>query len=326
MGYPNELRTTVPVNCHPHADNLILSPFGLVRVGLCHLFIVNSNLSEFAKLYRVTLAWFLFAKMSIVVYCSTTLLTFDFLYMRKLALLILVCSTLEAWATPRVRVEYRDKPPYTYSESGQPRGFIIDMTQEIFRRAGVAATYSEVPVKRIFANIQNDSEAICSPSWYKLADRELYANFSLVIHKDRPHMVLVAPRVIELVKQHQSLSSLFEDPRLKLGVVAHVSYGPELDLVIESKSHSVTDSARSVESLAKMVSLNHGADYMLIDREDYDYINRMGEISAMGLLPMYYSDMPPGLNRYLMCSKSVDAETMARLNQAIRELLPEIND
>ncbi|UCX03447.1 substrate-binding periplasmic protein [Shewanella glacialimarina] len=306
--------------------NIILCLLGLALVVLRYLLIVNNKLGECVKLYRTPLAWFLFAKMSIVVYCSATLFTFDILNMRKLALLILVCFTLEAWATPGVRVEYRDKPPYTYSESGQPRGFIIDMTQEIFRRAGVAATYSEVPVKRIFANIQNDSAAVCSPSWYKLADRELYANFSLVIHKDRPHMVLVAPRVIELVKQHHSLSSLFGDPRLKLGVVAQVSYGPELDLVIASKLERVTDSARSVESLAKMVSFNHGADYMLIDREDYDYINRMGEISAMGLLPMYYSDMPSGLNRYLMCSKSVDAETMARLNQAIRELLPEIND
>jgi polar amino acid transport system substrate-binding protein len=247
------------------------------------------------------------------------------LNMRKFVLLILICSTLEAWATPSVRIEYRDKPPYSYTENGEPRGFVIDTTREIFRRAGVAATYAEIPVKRIFANIQNDREAICSPSWYKLADRESYANFSLVIHKDRPHMVLVAPRVIEQVQQHKSLSSLLGDPRLKLGVVAHVSYGHELDLAIESKSYPVTDAAPSVLNLAKMVSFNHGADYMFIDREDYDYINRMGEISAMGLLPMDYTDMPPGLNRYLMCSKRVDAETLARLNQAIRELLPEIN-
>jgi polar amino acid transport system substrate-binding protein len=202
----------------------------------------------------------------------------------------------------------------------------MDRTREIFDRAGVQALYVEIPVRRIFANIRKNKEAICSPSWYKLTEREAFAKFSLVIHRDRPHIVLAASRVMAEVQAHKSLSSLLGDRRLRLGVVANVSYGPQLDRAFKNLSASVMREASSVPNLAKMVAFNHGADFMLIDREDHDYIDRMGEMTAMGLQPVDFPDMPPGLNRYLMCSKLVDDDTMARLDRAIRELYPQFND
>lgn len=201
----------------------------------------------------------------------------------------------------------------------------MDRTREIFNRAGIEAVYVEIPVKRIFANIRKNQDAICSPSWYKLAEREAFAKFSLVIHQDRPHIVLAASRVMAEVEKHKSLNSLLSDRHIRLGVVANVSYGPQLDEAIKDLSVSVMREAATVPNLAKMVAFNHGADYMLIDREDHGYIDRQGEMTAMGLQPVELPDMPPGLNRYLMCSKSVDDDTMARIDLAIRELYPQFN-
>jgi polar amino acid transport system substrate-binding protein len=83
--------------------------------------------------------------------------------------------------------------------------------------------------------------------------------------------------------------------------------------------------AASPLQLAKMVAFDHGADYMFIDWEDYDYIYKDGEITALGLQPLDFPDLPPGLNRYLMCSTRVDDQIMEKLNRTIRELLPDLN-
>lgn len=230
-----------------------------------------------------------------------------------------------AVATPEVKVEYRDKPPYTYTQDGKPQGFLMDRTQAIFRLAGVQAIYDEIPVKRIFNNIKNNRDPICSPSWYKLAERKSYAKFTLIIHRDKPHVLLVAPRVMAQTREHQSLNSFLKEPQLRLGVVAHVSYGPQLDKIISDVDPAMMQAAASPLQLAKMVAFGHGADYMFIDREDYAYINKDGEITALGLQPLDFPDLPPGLNRYLMCSKRVDDQIMEKLNRAIRELLPYLN-
>jgi polar amino acid transport system substrate-binding protein len=239
--------------------------------------------------------------------------------------ILLACISLGCLGSPEIRIEYRDKPPYSYTQNGQARGFLIDRTRAVLSRAGLTASYIETPMKRMFANVEHNREPVCSPGRYKLAERETFAQFSLAIHKDRPHAILAASRVQAQLRRHQTLKSLFGDPELRLGLIANVSYGAELDRAIEALDYTAVNAAGSVLQLAKMVAHNHGADYMLIDREDHAFLDRAGKLSDMGLQLLEFPDIPPGLKRYLMCSKNLDAKTMVRINRSIAELFPEFN-
>lgn len=223
-------------------------------------------------------------------------------------------------AEPVVMVQYRDKPPYSHTKDGKPAGFLLERTIEIFKRAGVQAEYDEIPVKRITLGVQEDRTPICSPGWYKLPEREVYARFSLPIHQDNPHMVLAGAHAVERVKSAKTLKDLFANHALKLGKVSGASYGAELDAMMAKTAHAAMDSTVTPLGMARMIRLKR-ADYMLIDEEDYQYLMQLGEISAEEVKPFKFADMPAGLKRYIMCSKSVPLDTLARLDQAIAKLV-----
>ena len=81
------------------------------------------------------------------------------------------------------------------------------------------------------------------------------------------------------------------------------------------------DSTVTPLGMAKMIKRKR-ADYMLIDEEDYKFLNQQNEVDAEDVKPVRFSDMPPGLLRYIMCSKSVSPDAMARLDKAIAQIAP----
>ena len=242
-----------------------------------------------------------------------------FKYLLGASWILLAQCALAAEST--LAVYYRDKPPYSYTRDGKPTGFLIERTMEIFKRANIAAEYDEVPVKRITKDIQENQSPICSPSWYKLPEREAYARFSLPIHQDKPHMILVGSHAAEKARTAKSLKALMANPDLRLGKVAGTSYGAELDAMIATAAQTPMDSTVTPLGMAKMIKLQR-ADYMLIDEEDYKFLNHQGEVDAEDVAPLRFADMPPGLKRYIMCSKSVSQETMARIDKAIAQVIP----
>ncbi|MET0518993.1 MAG: transporter substrate-binding domain-containing protein [Burkholderiaceae bacterium] len=219
----------------------------------------------------------------------------------------------------RVLIEYRDKPPYSYTVNGQPGGLLIDKTTAIFRRAGVAYQFSEVPLKRIAQDLQTAAQPICSPGWYKLPERERVAQFSLPFHQDRPQTVLASAEALAAVRGHRNFRSLLQDERLQLGVVDGVSYGGEIDRLIAARPRPPLHATVTAFQLARMLGAGR-ADFMLIDVADLRWLDRNGEIRAKGVQRVDFTDMPAGLHRHLMCSKSLDAATLYRLNVAIRQL------
>lgn len=235
----------------------------------------------------------------------------------------LVCLSVVSAAMAKEHVLvvlYRDKPPYFYTQDGRPAGFLLERTMEIIKRAGLQATYEETPIKRITMQIQNSPAPVCSPGWYKLPEREAYAKFSIAIHEDKPHLVLAGAHVADQMRATKSLREVLANPSLKIGKVSGISYGTELDTMISSAAQEAMDSTVTPLGLAKMIKARR-ADYMLIDEEDYKYLNARGDVDAEGLVPVRFSDMPPGLKRYIMCSKNVSAKTMAKLDRAIAQVV-----
>jgi uncharacterized protein (TIGR02285 family) len=233
------------------------------------------------------------------------------------SLLLIAASATQA-ASP-VLIAYRDKPPLNSTENGKPVGLLIDKTRAIFKRAGLVIYFEEMPSKRIALELQKNTRPICSPGWYKLPEREVFANFSHAFHRDRPQIVLASGSSAAAVSAHRSIEALTADSRLQLAVVDEISYGQDLDARIKRMQRAPLRATVTALQLSKMVAAQR-ADYMFMDQDDLEYLDRNGEISGSGLKPIQFTDMPPGLFRHLWCSKRVDAAMLNRINAAIDQL------
>jgi uncharacterized protein (TIGR02285 family) len=230
--------------------------------------------------------------------------------------LIAAGSTAGALAGTPVTVAWREKPPYYYlDENKVAQGFMLDRAKQVFAAAGVPANFVNEPQKRIWASFAHGTRNYCSISWYRLPEREAVAQYSVPIHADQPHAVLAVPAVAARIRSHANLKSLLADKTLTLGVIDGVSYGRDLDALIAASENRVMRRTVETSAMFRMVSVGR-ADYMFVDREDWNYLRfKFPELQTMVLLD--FADMPPGLKRYIVCSRDVPAETMERLNRAL---------
>lgn len=249
---------------------------------------------------------------------------------RLIALTVALCATCgvaaggpQAQVNAPLVIEYRDKPPYSYTEAGRPAGFLIERTAKLLKRAGIEARYVEVPIRRTLLNLQGNQAALCSPGLYKIPEREAYARFSLAIHRDRPHVVLAHATVAPEIRTMTRLAQLFADPSLQPGMLDGVSYGEQLDQALAATARPAVRAQFTPLQLARMVAARR-VDYMLIDEEDLAWLRRDAEFTPLPLVRIEFADMPRGQLRYLACSQQVPPQVMDRINKAIRELLPDM--
>lgn len=235
---------------------------------------------------------------------------------------VLLCLGLFAAVLPAaatsLTVAWRDKPPYHYIENGVEQGFLLQRAHQVFELAGIPARFVEEPAKRIWANLAAGVPSYCSIGWYKLPEREAIAQFSDIFHTDPPHTLLVAPAAVERVRAHRTLAALLADPQLTLGLVDGTSYGPELDALIKKAGNKLERKVVSPALMTRSVAANR-ISFMFIDRDDWEYL-RTREEDMRKTAQLDLPDMPRGLNRYVVCSKDVPHETMARINKAIDTL------
>ncbi|MES2821469.1 MAG: transporter substrate-binding domain-containing protein [Pseudomonadota bacterium] len=237
----------------------------------------------------------------------------------RLALLALSCmSPMTAPAVEPITVAWRNKAPYHYMENGVEHGFLLERAKGLFAAAGVPAVFIEQPSKRIWHSFEQGKQAYCSIGWYRLPERERLAQFSLAFHVDPPHLLLVGSAALATIRSHASFAALLADNSLTLGVVDGVSYGPALDRLIQHSTNRIERATVEPASMMRMVAANRVA-YMLADQADWQY-QRSRQHDWAGIAEYHFNDMPPGLERFIVCSKDVSADAMARLNQAITEL------
>lgn len=221
-----------------------------------------------------------------------------------------------AFAEEPLVMAFRDKPPYSYVENGTMKGFLLERTRAILDRSKLAYQFVEMPPKRIFMEIEANRQRICSFGWYLTPEREAYGKYSRSIHRDRPHLVLAGKHAESAVHQHSSLKSLLGST-LGLAVVDGVSYGPDIDRMIATFPGKVDKSLQPPVQVARKVALGR-ADFMFMDREDYDYLMQSDlGFRSDALVQIGFPDMPPGLKRYILCSRQVSDAEMAELNAAI---------
>ncbi|MDP3847462.1 MAG: transporter substrate-binding domain-containing protein [Pseudomonas sp.] len=219
-----------------------------------------------------------------------------------------------------ITVAWRDKAPYHYNDNGIAQGFLLLRAKQIFAQAQVPAVFVQTPAKRIWHDFEYGKKAFCSIGWYRLPERELVAQFTRAFHVDPPHILLVGPKALPAIQAHKKVNALLADPSISLGVIDGVSYGPALDLLIKHSANQVEHPTVSPTNLMRMVAANR-VNYMFADQADWQYL-RSREAGLENITEYQFSDLPAGLERFIVCSKDVSSAVMAKLNRAIETRPP----
>jgi polar amino acid transport system substrate-binding protein len=150
--------------------------------------------------------------------------------MRQLVVLFSIAAACvtAAQAAPvsALPVSYIEKPPYYYTDGAQAKGFLLLRAQQIFERAAIVVTLVSRPARRALHEVESNAGPTCSIGWFKSAEREAFAKFSVPIHQDRPMAVLTELGREAAVRKYPTLRALMAAPLFHVGVVDGFSYGP----------------------------------------------------------------------------------------------------
>ncbi len=215
-----------------------------------------------------------------------------------------------------VTLHYFPRPPYVYPEGGQLVGLTGAVAAAAFHAAGIPVTVQDTPASRFLVIVKRNEGLDCGVGWFKNPEREEFGKFTKAIYQDEAMAVLTVPDNAR-VSANDSVESVLANKELKLLVKQSFSYGKTLDALMEKLQP--TRQIATVENV-QMVKMLYArrSDYMFISPEE-----SVATIAAAGFLPgdfrlLRLANMPRGESRYILCSKSVPDELIARLNAAIR--------
>lgn len=223
------------------------------------------------------------------------------------------------FAAPEITLYYYDRKPFHYAGAdGQITGLVATPTVQVFEKAGFHITWRLMPASRILATIKANVGDDCSPGWYKVADREQYARYSLPIYNDKPLVAVV--RADYPVQQGMTAKEFFLRPQVKLLVKQSFVHGSYLDQIIASMPPAnVLRMSDDISSIIRMLHYGVG-DVMTATQEEAEYYLNEAGYRASDFRIVTFPDVPAIEKRYILCSKRVPDDVMGKLNAAIKTL------
>ena len=207
------------------------------------------------------------------------------------------------------------RPPFLYEEDGQIRGLLVSPVERAMRSAGIPFTWKVLPFSRAQVAVRDDREKACAVGWYWSAERADYAQFSRVFYSGqamvavvRSDMPAAEPITIREFLRAPGLR-MVEKQDLYLGVYVHIAVEEMLPKT------QIFRTPVGISLILKMIESNRG-DVTIVPKEEMDYL--LGtEFTDGKLRILTFSDVPGTEGRHLMCSKSVPADWMSRIDAAI---------
>ena len=243
-----------------------------------------------------------------------------FQFSRVLALLPILTALLveppaRAADPATVTLYYYDRPPYyVIGADDTVSGLAIVPTRAAFERAGIPYVLERTSVQRIFELMRNEQGSFCSPGWYRTDERARFAKFTKPILRDKPTIGIA--RKGFTVPPGTRFADLAASNMTLLLSTEGFSYGPYIDQIIARKDPS---------QIIHLTSGGHRLIEMLIaGRADLALTT---EEEALTFAPdgaggpdypiIHFADVQTGDARYIMCSRGMSDETIARLDRAI---------
>jgi polar amino acid transport system substrate-binding protein len=213
-------------------------------------------------------------------------------------------------------IYYHERAPYSAKQTdGSVHGITADIVTQVMSVAGVPYRWEDLPSARQMEVLKRDQAPACGLGWFKRPDRETFAKFSAAIYHDLPTIV-VARAGDGRFGGTPSIDALFADKALTLLTKTGYSYGAEIDGKIAAQKPNARADASDNRIMLGMVSKAR-VDYMIMAEEEAKDLLSQSDFTAAGLAIYHLANPPAGEYRYLMCSKSVPDDLIARINQAI---------
>ena len=215
-------------------------------------------------------------------------------------------------------VYYFNRPPYLVArpQEHNVEGLVGARLSAVLQRAGVAFGWHPLPPPRQLLRIRSNEGPACGAGWFRTAEREAFARFSLPIYRDRPAGLLV--RRSDLPQfANRRIESIVSNRNWRMGVKLGFSYGSYVDRLLARYNPPVLTTSSDNAAMARMLAAGR-FDYMIIAPEEAGLLIRKLGKQQIAFIPI--AGMPPGNTRHLMCSKKVPASLMARIDRAILAL------
>jgi len=230
------------------------------------------------------------------------------------AIALILLTALPARSEP-IEFYYPERPPYSYTQDGKATGLLIELSRDILLKAGIEATFTEMPTARIFAELQRDDVQCCLVGSLKVPGREAYGKFSRPIFEDRPLVALTLAKNQKLFAGKHSFEELAATNNLKLGLIASWSYGEYVDGVIKKINVQVMRIPSTTQQ--GLMLATERFQYTLARESEVDEIIRLSGKQKKDFLIMPLSDLNERRERFIFCGKGVPEEVIERLNTAI---------
>jgi len=262
--------------------------------------------------------------------------TVTLLFCLCIALLVITCrSVVYDITAPKIRTEqtysgtlsshfpitvhYHNRRPYYLNINGEVHGLVADAVTTVLQYADIEFTWLETPATRQLDIVRANASRTCAAGWFKTAEREGFAKFTLPVYQDQP-FVAITRKDNELIGDDEELDRLFMERRLRLLVKSGYSYGAYIDeKILEHNPRQIITTADN-KTMLKMLR-THRADYCFMTEEEaYDLLLFSG-LNKMDFRVTRLQEVPSGNKRYLICSSMVPDTTIDRINGAIRHLL-----
>jgi polar amino acid transport system substrate-binding protein len=231
-----------------------------------------------------------------------------------LALLVGAVPFARASGAEPMTIYYYERPPFSVTDKdGGVSGLIIEPTRAAFGHVGIPITFEQTSIKRVLELVRDDAAPVCSPGWYRTADRMRFAKFTDPIYRDKPP-IGIASKSLPVPPGTRIADLLAGDARLVVN--DGFTYGHYLDPLIARKDPSqVIHLPRPLHGAIDLV-LAGRADLALVTEEDAASYAPNG-VGGPDYPILHFPDIPAGEARYIICSHSVADAVIDQLNEAI---------
>jgi polar amino acid transport system substrate-binding protein len=141
-----------------------------------------------------------------------------------------------------------DSRPTAYMENGQPKGILVDVVTEAFRRSGRSVSIQLMPWARCIEKVR-DGKVDGIFSVFRLPDREAFLAYS-----DVPVITQVEAFFVHKDSNIRFDGNLSNFSNLRVGVIRDTSYGLEIDKMMKDGIWRNVTQTNSVESLVSMLA------------------------------------------------------------------------
>lgn len=216
-----------------------------------------------------------------------------------------------------ITLHYNERPPYLVTTDKGVGGLTGDPATLVFEKSNIPFVWKQTPSKRQIYLLQQNSGRDCLPGWFKNAEREEFAKYTLPIYQDKPQMALLRADNNK-ISTLSTIDEILANPQLTMLAKDGYSYGDFLDAVIREANPPRTVTTNENSGMLKMIYARH-ADYFLIAPEEADGLIKTSEFDMQDFKFVYFTDIPYGEKRYILCSKQVEDSMIEKLNTAIRQ-------